>query len=218
MLPAIRTNPIAIAGSAEFPVEHGAELLFGFAVAPAVAHYSRQIGGLGVVTRRVVIGSGLLGALALFVLPFVPAASVGIPIAIVLALAPFAVKRALHFVGFCLVLPLVSTFAIGFASDGSRRLSSLREPAGRILRRELDTLGATSQLETRGHVDSVVLLQAGLLPPGDESERLPPTRRWVLCEERENEQVRAFDGYAARLRVFVADKAFVVFERSETPR
>ena len=193
-------------------------LLFGFAVAPAVAHYSRQIGAIGTVVRRVVLVAGVAGAAALLVLPFVVKAAPAIPLAIVCAIAPIVVRRPVHFVGWCLLLPLVSAFVVGL--DGAatwQRASRLREPVGRTLRHELEALGATTQLETRGHVDSAVLLEANLLLPGDESERQPPSQRWLLCEE--TTVPRAFAGYRQRLRVgFANEKTFVVFERLETPR
>lgn len=193
-------------------------LLFGFAVAPAVAHYSRQLGPIGPIVRRVVHGTGAVGALVMLVLPFTAQAS-ALPIAFVLAIAPWLVRRPVHFVAWCFALPLVATFVVGFAGESSwQGESRLREAVGRVLRQRLDALGATEGLATWGHVDSVVLLEAGVLPPGDEPGRRPPSAPWLLCEEKKEDAPRSFAGYTARARVCGSSKVFAVFERTGTPR
>lgn len=191
-------------------------LLFGFAVAPAVAHYSRQVGGIGTLTRRVVLTLGGLGAIGLLVLPFVDVATPAIPMAFVFAIAPLCVRRRVHFVVFCLVAPLVSALVVTFDGGDWQRASRAREAGGQVLRRELDLLGATERLATIGHVDSALLLEAGILPPGDEQQRSSPTAGWLLCEE--TSPPRAFAGYVQRLRLCLANKTFLLFERVESPR
>ncbi|MBL8748219.1 MAG: glycosyltransferase family 39 protein [Planctomycetes bacterium] len=191
-------------------------LLFGFAVAPAVAHFSRQVGAIGPLARRIVVGAGIGGALALCVIPFVPKAVPALPIAAVVAVAPFLVRRPVHFVAYCLLVPLVSAAVVGFDGGVWQRASRARHAAGELLRSELERRGAIATLATHGHVDAGLLLEAGLLPPGDESARSKPTAPWVLCEAV---PPPAFAGYVERLRLCLPQsKTFVLFERSDSPR
>lgn len=191
-------------------------LVFGFAVAPAVAHYSRQIGSIGLLARRSARLAGLAGAVGLLVLPFVEKGVPAIPLAAAVAVLGLAVRRPLHVVGFCLLIPFVSVLAVRFDGGEWQRVSRAREVPGRLLRRELDALGASQVLATYGHVDSAMLLEAGLLPPGDESGRNVPTAPWLLCEARDPGQ--EITGYAERLRLCVDRKILVVLRRRDAPR
>lgn len=202
-------------------------LLFTFAVAPAVAHYAAQIGGLGQFARRAVRGIGLLGALGLIVVPFVPEAGfAALGLCLVLAISPTWVTTPRRVVTLCLLVPLVASLTV----VAERSLLWLDQPrariaAGRLLRGELDARGANADLETRGHVDSPLLLAAGRLLRGDEALRKEPTSRWLLHEARRDpadeavrEQLRIPIEYAERLRLCLVDKVFVLRERAPVPR
>lgn len=192
-------------------------LLFTFAVAPAVAHFSRQTGDIGQFVRRLMRIIGLLGALALLVLPFLHGGAPAVAVASVAVVAPFLVRVPLHLVVFCLLLPLVSAVVVGFDESGElHRTWRAREFGGRILRNELVARGAVEGLATYGHVDGALLLAAGVLPPGDEAARKQPVAPWLLCEA--GAEPRKFAGYIERLRLCLPGKTFLLFERSEAPR
>ncbi len=191
-------------------------LLFTFAVAPAVAHFSTHRGSLPTLARRSLIAVAVIGALALVVLPFVPQVGPSaLGLALVVALAPSLVRTPARLVAFCLVLPLVAAWTVGLErtmhwQEGPRS----RALAGQTLRRELVAFGVGDDLSTRGHVDSALLLSAGLLPRGDESSRIQPTTRWLLDELGSAPNGSPPD-YVERLRICLPFKFFSVRERVE---
>jgi hypothetical protein len=191
-------------------------LLFMFAVAPAVAHFAGQQRELGAFSRRGLRVVGVLGAAALIVLPFVGErvglAAVGA--ALVAALGSLVVHTPRQLVAFCLLLPLVADWTIGLERalgwcDGARA----RGPAGAVLRRELDGLGATTTLVTRGHIDAPFVLGAGLLPDGDEQLHTTPVAPWLLHENADAPPSMPKE-YVERLRVCVPGETFVLRERN----
>ncbi len=195
-------------------------LLFTFAVSPAVAHFSVHPGPVPKFARRSLTVVGVAGALALLVLPFVAGAGVGaIGLAAAAAAGPLLVRTPMHVVAYCLVLPLVAACTAGLDRaagwpDGPRA----RVDAGRLLARELDAIGAGpgSDLRTAGHVDSPLLLAAGILPPGDESGRRPWGSRFVLHEVPHEGPawVAVPPDYVERLRLELPiKKSFVLRER-----
>jgi len=194
-------------------------LLFTFAVAPAAAHYAHQRGRIGPTVQRLLWLTSLGGAAALLVLPFAefgwtaPSA-----LALCIALGWFCVRSPRQVVGYCLVLPLIGAWTIGlersWAWPDHRRA---QEPAGRILRRELDRLGASTALATHGHVEAPLLLGSGLLPTGDETSRTDPTAPWILLEAQ-SADARLPTDYVQRLRLCLPEKSFVVAERDPSPR
>jgi len=194
-------------------------LLFTFAVAPAVAHYARQPGGLGPTARRLLWVTSLGGAAAMVVLPFVEfERTAPIALALCIAFAWFWVRSPRQVVAYCLLLPLVGAWTVGLQRSWSwpdhRRA---QEPAGRVLRQVLDELGATSKLETYGHIEGPLLLGAGLLPAGDESRRSEPSAGWIMVETRDG-RAQLPASYVERLRLCLSTKTFVVAERTPSPR
>ncbi|HEX6809979.1 MAG TPA: glycosyltransferase family 39 protein [Planctomycetota bacterium] len=189
-------------------------LLFVFAVTPAVAHFAAHRGELPLFARRSLLVVGVLGAVALVVLPFVPRMGIGaLGLALVFALAPQVVRTPMHLVSFCLVVPLVASWTVGLErSLGWRDGPRSRAEGGRLLREELVERSAIDDLGTHGHFDSSLLLQSGLLPRGDESERTPPSSRWLLLEP-----LGAGKGppsnYVERLRLCLPFKSFSLRER-----
>ena len=193
-------------------------LLFTFAVAPAVAHYARQPGPVGVGVRRLVRGLAIGGAVALLVLPFVPLAGVGsVALAAVVALGAARVTTPRHVVALCLVVPLATAWTVVLERSWSwPDHYRAQEAAGALLRHELDELGAVEP-GMHGHVEGPLLLGAELLPRGDESGRSAPTARWVLAELRDGRSPLPAP-YVDRLRLCLPNKSFVVGERSDAPR
>lgn len=195
-------------------------LLFTFAVAPAVAHYARLPGGLGPMARRFLWCTSLLGAVALIVLPFVhgDVGTAAIVLALLAAVAVWCVRTPRQVVAYCLMLPLAAAWTVGLERSWSwpdHRRS--QECGGRLLRGALDELGATADLGTHGHVESPLLLHAGLLPDGDESARSEPTAPWLLAESRDGSSPLPAN-YAERLRLCLPTKTFVVAERKSSSR
>jgi 4-amino-4-deoxy-L-arabinose transferase-like glycosyltransferase len=194
-------------------------LLFTFAVAPAVAHYAMQATGLGPMARTLVRGAGAVGAIALLVLPFVPAAGPpALAAAAAIAVGATLVRTPHHVVAFSLLGPLVIAWTVGLDLARSRPdHRRAQEPAGRVLRHELDRLGVGAALGMHGHVEAPLLLSAGLLPEGDESGRSQPTAPWVIAEASQGRSPLP-PGYVERLRLCLPAKTFVVSERASAPR
>jgi hypothetical protein len=187
--------------------------LFVFAVAPAVAHYVRQGGSLGRFAHSMLAVIGIVGAVALVAAPFLPLPFPGLlPVfGLLAALTPFVVTSRRGLVASCLLLPLAGAWTLLWDRANhwpqSARASAVHGP---LLRRELDTLGATRALETYAHIDGGLLLKAGLLPPGDEYGRKPLVARFVLHES----EAGAVLGYDDRLRLCVPGQFYVVAERA----
>ncbi|MCU0863572.1 MAG: glycosyltransferase family 39 protein [Planctomycetes bacterium] len=196
-------------------------LLFPFAVAPAVANFMTFPGALPRFAQRVVEGIGLLGAVGLLVVPFVPRLGLGsLGLAAAAAVLPLLVRTPAAVVVACLVLPVVGAWTVGLDRtlawvDGPRS----RLHAGEVLQRELQRLGgaASEALHTVGHFDSPLLLAAGLLPPGDEWERRPWRGRWVLHEYGDIE-VHPPANYVERVRLHLPFKSFAIRERVDAGR
>lgn len=196
-------------------------LLFTFAVAPAVAHFTTLPGALPRFASRLLTATGLLGAVGLLVVPFVPPLGVGaLGLAGAAALVPVLVRTPLAVVVACLVLPVIGSWTVGRDRagawlDGPRS----RLHAGDVLQRELQRLGApgSDELRTVGHFDSPLLLAAGLLPPGDEGERRPWQGRWMLHEYGVI-AVRPPADYLERARLHLPFKSFAIRERVDAGR
>lgn len=194
-------------------------LLLAFALAPAVANFTAERAPVPRAARLALVGLGVLGAVALVVVPFVPRAGVGaLGLALAAAVAPVLVRDRLHVVAACLLLPVVGSWtvardrALTWAESPRARLA-----AGALLRRELDNLRVDpAELRTAGHFDSPLLLAAGILPPGDESGRAPWSSRWMLHERGGGLDVPG--GYVARLQLDLPFKSFVLRERTGDAR
>lgn len=198
-------------------------LLMAFAVAPAVAGHVASAGALSPRVGgalRVVAG---LGGLAACVLPFVPSPAIGLgsaACAVAIAAGALAVRTRRGLVAFCLALPLVAAWTVGLDrtlhwSEGRRA----RRPAAEVLRAEMARLGVPSvrlprpeDLQTVGHFDSVLLLELGVLPHGDELLRRPVVAHWVLHEVG-GMPPELLDGYVERVRVSLPFESFVLAER-----
>lgn len=198
-------------------------LLLAFAVAPAVAAFVASAGPLPPRTRgglRLVAG---ISGLAACVLPFVSAPAIGlgsVTFAVVAAVGALAVRTPRGLVAFCLALPLVAAWTVGLDrtlqwSEGRRA----RRPAAEVLRVEMARLGVPMErlprpedLQTVGHFDSVLLLELGVLPHGDELVRRPVVAHWVLHEVGGLPAVQ-LDDYVERVRVSLPFESFVLAER-----
>jgi 4-amino-4-deoxy-L-arabinose transferase-like glycosyltransferase len=191
-------------------------LLFMFAVAPAVAHFAAHAGELPIFARRSVLVVGVIGAVALLTLPFVPSVGASaLGLALVLALSLQVVRTPKHLVAFCLVAPFLANWTVGLErSLGWQEGPRSRAAGGRVLREQLTARGALDDLATWGHFDSSLLLHAGLLPRGDESQRTSPTSRWLLTEPFSPGKGPPTN-YVERLRLCLPFKSFSVRERVE---
>lgn len=198
-------------------------LLLTFAVAPAVAGFVASTGPLPRRTKDGLRLAAGLSGLAACVLPFVPLPSIGpgsVAFAVVVAGGAMAVRSRRGLVGLCLALPLVAAWTVGLErtldwSEGRRT----RLPAAEVLRAEMARLGVPSarlprpeDLQTVGHFDSVLLLELGVLPHGDELQRRPVVAHWVLHEVGGSPPVE-LDDYVERVRVSLPFKSFVLAER-----
>lgn len=195
-------------------------LMFMFAVAPAVGHFTAQ-SALPIFARRSVLVVGMIGAVALVTLPFVPGVGASaLGLALVLALAPQVVRTPMHLVAFCLVVPFLASWTVGLERClGWPENPRSRAAGGRLLREQLTARDAIDDLETWGHFDSSLLLHAGLLPRGDESQRTLPSSRWLLFEpighgkEPPPNHKEPPTSYVERLRLCLPFKSFSVRER-----
>ncbi len=195
-------------------------LLFTFAVAPAVAHFTGHQ-GLPRFARRLLLAVGVAGAVALLVLPFVPRAGIGaLGLAAAAGVTPLLVRTPRAAVIATLVLPLVASWTVGLDRSLQRHASSrARAAPGALLRRALDAAGVdANELQTVGHFDSPLLLATGLLPPGDEQARAPWRTRWVLHELGGHPVVRPPANYVTRLRLDLPFKSFALCERVGAPK
>ncbi len=194
-------------------------LLFTFAVGPAVAHFAAQPRELGAFSQRLLGALGLGAATLLVALPFVPRlplAAAGVALA--LALAPRLVRTPRQLVLFCLALPLLASWTVGWQRSFEWPLGNrARVAAGELLRHELEARGAIDELVWHGHLEAPLLLAAGLLPDGDEFHRRAPTARWVL-HERADRPPPHLGEYVERLRLCLPKETFVLRERSAAPR
>jgi 4-amino-4-deoxy-L-arabinose transferase-like glycosyltransferase len=196
-------------------------LLLSFAVAPAVAHFMTFPGAMPRFASRMMTAIGVLGAIGLLVLPFVPQAGIGaLGLAAVAGAVPLLVRTPHAVVVACLVLPVIGSWTV--IRDRSAAWSTgprSRLHAGAVLQHELQRLGATDpdQVRTIGHFDSPLLLAAGLLPPGDEGERRPWRGRWVLHEYGAI-AVHPPADYVERVRLHLPFKSFAIRERVDAGR
>lgn len=195
-------------------------LLFTFAVAPAVAHYAARSGELGKFSRRVLRGLGVLGALALPILPLVPELGLAAAVpALLLAIGKHIVRTPRALVLFCLLLPPVASWSVGWQRSlhWSER-GKARAAAGQLLREELQERGAAAangacpDLTWHGHLQGPLLLGTGLLPRGHEAALRAPQSRFVLHEQADHPPAHLSD-YAERLRLCVPGDIFCLRER-----
>jgi 4-amino-4-deoxy-L-arabinose transferase-like glycosyltransferase len=193
--------------------------LYAIAVAPAVAAYARDARPLLPATARLLFALGVLGALGLAALPFVPAP---LPLDCALLLAALAalpplVRSPRRLTAVVLALPLLGA-ATALPEVLARQHDGLEShaAAAAILRRQLDAHGV-KDLEGRGHVPAQVVLELGRSLHGDEAERRQPTARWLLIEDNSREwglPPPVVAGYAERARVFLEEKSLVLLERT----
>jgi len=189
-------------------------MLFTFAVAPAVAHFYRMRGPVPSVARGILGVFGFLGAAALIAIPFVPRAGhASVGLALAAAMLPLVVRTPRHVVLASLIVPVLGSWTVGL--ERSLRWSEGKRAAlasGQLLRRELDTLAASEDLGSYGHLDSGVLLATGLWPTGDEMRRRIPDTRWVLHEDTWWRPIESAE-HVIRFRLQLPYKTFVLQER-----
>lgn len=193
--------------------------LFTFAVAPAVAHYALRASKLGHVATGSIRAIGIVGALLLIALPWIPSP---IPprtpvLAVVAALVPLWVRTPRAMIAMCLWLPVLAGWT-ALADWRDRHVVSPRAVAvhGARLDHELRRLGATeTTIEAYGHVHGGLLLSTGLLPSGQENVRRVPKSRFLLIEARGSTQLPPRDDYVERLRLCTGREVFVVEERRD---
>ncbi len=192
-------------------------LLFPFAVAPAVAHFTLHPGPVPAFARRLLTLLVAAGGIALLVLPFLPRVGLGaMALAAVGALGARAVQRPVHVVVFILALPVVAAWTVLWDRSAAWRDSTRgRSQAAAVLQRELTALGVGSDadMRTAGHFDSPLLLGLGRLLPGNESGLRAWTARWVLHEC--TGAIELPPDYRERLRLHLPFKSFALRERHE---
>jgi hypothetical protein len=191
-----------------------------FTVAPAVAHYARQLRPLGKIGGGFVRIAGWFGVAGLLAAPLLPPPMPGASIAMLAAFAlmPRLVRTPGQLVAACLWLPLLAAWTVlpdrlWLLENGGR----MRTQAGPLLRRELQDLGADgSDLRTFGHFNSNLLLGAGLLPPGNENVHRLPQSRFVLHETGGYPELPQLEDYRQRLRFCLPDEAMVPERTADT--
>lgn len=194
-------------------------MLFTFAVAPAVAQYWRMGGAVPTFARRTIFGIGVLGAVALVAIPFVPrAGDASVGLALVAACAPLLVRRPRDVVLVALLLPVVASWTVGLERSARWHESKrARVAVGQLMARELKQIGVVGDLGGYGHLDSPTMLSSGLWVEGDEFRRRLPETRWVLHEDTSWRPLTRED-YALRWRMTTPFKTFVVHERASKPK
>ena len=194
-------------------------MLFTFAVAPAVAHYWSLRGAMPLFARRAIWLVGMLGAVSLVAIPFVPrAGEAAVGLALAAAAAPLLVRRPRDVVLCCLLLPVIASWTVGL--ERSLRWSEskrARVAMGQLMSRELEGLRVLDDLGGYGHLDSPTLLAGDLWVEGDEFRRRLPDTRWVLHEDTPWRPLTS-TGYRLRWRMVTPYKTFVVHERVPTPK
>lgn len=188
-------------------------LLFTFAVTPAVTHFFAHRGPVPGFARGLCRAIGVAGALALSVVPFVPRAGAGgAALALGCAMLPVLATTPSRVVVAALALPVLAAWTVGLQrSVDWPHEARYRLAAGEVLRRELEARGALEDLATFGHLDSPLLLAAGVLPPGNESRRRVPDARWLL--EEEGGGPAPSEAHVERFRLVLPFKTFVLHER-----
>lgn len=188
--------------------------LFAFAVAPAVAHFYRLHAPVPGFARGAVRVCGVLGAVGLIAVPFVPRAGTGaIAVALAAALLPWFARTPRRVVLAALLLPVVASWTVGL--DRSMRWPYGKRAsvfAGQLLRRELDALGASQDLGSYGHFHSPTMLASGLWPKGDEFARWLPDTDWMVHEAVPG-PTHDVSSRPVRLVLTTPQKTFVVRER-----
>lgn len=196
-------------------------LLFTFAVAPAVAHFAAFADPVPRFARVALRTTGILGAVALCVLPFVPEVRVGaLGLAGVAAIGPLVCTTGRLVVVWCLLLPVVASWTVGLdRAMGWEHGPRSRAGVAALFTRELERSGArSSDVQTFGHFDSPLLLAIGQLPGGDETGQHPWHARWVLHEVDTFPAVVVPAHYAMRCRIDTPFKSFALSERVGAPR
>ncbi len=157
--------------------------LFVVAVSPSVVAFARMA-TLARSTRVAVGVAGVTFAAGGAIVPWLPVGygSAAMPVLFALAaLTAYPVAPRTLVVGLMALSPLATwTTVADVAEHRAIHRDSFALP-GRVLAAAIDARGATD-LGTFLHVPSQVVLQAGLLPAGDELARRAPTQRWLLME------------------------------------
>lgn len=192
--------------------------LFAVAMAPAVADWIRAGREPGAWAQRIRWAIGVFGALFLIATPWLPLPFPGRAPALALALAllPLLAPTRQMLVAACFWLPLLGSWtAILDQADLWNEGGRGRTQVGRLLRAELDELGATGHLQTIGHVNSNLLLGAGMLPPGDEMARGALTLPFALHEDAVAGELNRFPAYRPRLILCVPGDRYTLRQRRD---
>lgn len=188
--------------------------LFTFAVAPAVAHYAQKASRLGRLALGVVRTVGVVGAIGLLALPWLPAPlpwRAGV-LFLAAALAPMVVRTPRGLVAMFLALPVIGAWT-GLADyrDAYPKSPRAVSPHVPLFLDELKRVGApAAELEGFGHLRGGLLLEAGILPKGQETPHRPPQSRWLLME---GGPLPPRPGYVERLRLCLPRETFVLEEQ-----
>ncbi|GAB4153459.1 MAG: hypothetical protein Fur0037_22290 [Planctomycetota bacterium] len=192
--------------------------LFAFAIAPHVARYAGGGKELGPIARRAVAALGVAGGLFLLAVPFLPAPfpGRGPVLALAFAAVPALARTRASLVGACWLLPILAAHTVLADQAGHWiRSGRGRTAAGRLLRAEIDGLGAAERMQTLGHLNSNLLVGARLLPPGDEFARRAPRRDFVLHETSPWPVLPEMADYAVRVVLTVPGDRYVLREKIE---
>lgn len=189
-------------------------VLFLFGVAPSVAGSLRLAAPLGSFSLRVVQGFGVLGAVALCALPFLPFPLPGRSVWFALALAVGALvvaSRSRLFV-YAMAIPVLAGWTV--LDDRARVYErGTRGHAGvsTLLDEAFDRFGV-DDVATYGHFTYSYLFDREEIVAGDEFMQRRPTTEWLLVEHRGANRPRP-DGYVDRVSIRARRRCIVLQQR-----
>lgn len=191
-----------------------AVLLFVIGVAPALVGYVRYAAPVAPTPLRIVRGLGVLGGVALCVLPFLPFPLPGgsVWFALGLGVAPLLVKTRVHVVVYALAVPVLASWTVlaDRARYYERGVRSSVDVGGLVLE-EMEKRGV-EDVATYGHFNYAFVFGHDAILPGDERWRRAPTTEWLLVEHRGDVEPRPA-GYVDRVRIRSRHRDIVLLQR-----
>lgn len=192
-----------------------AVLLFNCGVAPPVCGFVRFPAELGPTPKAIVRWLGVLGGIALCVLPWLAFPLPGrlVWFAGALAVAPLLVHSRARLLAYTLAVPVLAAWTV--LPDRARNYEhGTRSSADvqALLIEQLESLGAAGEVATYGHFTYSHAFDWPDLLPGDEMLRRKPDSKFLLVERRGSIQT-AGPGYVDRVRIRGRRKTLVVQER-----
>ena len=118
----------------------------------------------------------------------------------------------------CLILPIVGSWTIGLERSLRWHESKrARVAVGKLVRHEMDRIGASADLGLFGHFESGVALAGDFWLHGDEMRRWIPKTRWLIHEDTSWRPLES-DEHEIRWRLSTPFKSFVLRERMRSPK